>query len=136
MKITGRCYCGKTEVHGDNHKTVLYCHCADCRRSAGAPVTAFVEFDMSDVQTIGDDLRSVSVNDGVTRMFCSACGSPIAGTYDYLPGMIYVSLGLLDQADALEPQTHAHHHSKISWLHIEDDLERTEEYRLDQKKGR
>jgi len=46
--------------------------------------------------------------------------------------MIYVSLGLLDQADAIEPQSHAHHHSKISWLHIDDDLERTEEYRLDQ----
>ena len=131
MDITGRCYCGETRVQANNHKTILYCHCHDCRRSAGAPVTAFVEFSTDDVSVLGPQLKSVSINSGVTRMFCGSCGTPVAGVYDYLPGMIYVSLGLLDQADQLEPQMHAHHHSKIAWLHIDDDLERAEEYRLD-----
>lgn len=53
------------------------------------------------------------------------------GTYAYLPGKAYLSLGILDQADQLEPETHAQFQSKISWLHLEDDLERLGDYRLD-----
>ena len=131
MDITGRCYCGQTHVSARSPKTVLYCHCADCRRSAGAPVTAFVEFKIADVDIQSDTLKSVTVNKGVTRSFCGNCGSPIAGTYDYLPGMTYISLGVLDQAEKLEPITHAHYGSKYRWLHIADDLPKEDEYRLD-----
>jgi len=132
MDLTGRCYCGDTTLTARNPKTVLFCHCSDCRRSAGAPVAAFVEFSTDDFALQTDHLKSISVNEGVTRSFCGNCGSPVYGTYDYLPGMIYVSLGLLDQADLLPPTSHTHHSSKYRWLHINEDLPTEEEYRLDE----
>ena len=46
------------------------------------------------------------------------------GGYDYLPGQVYIPLGILDQADALAPRRHAHDGRRLPWLHIEDDLER------------
>lgn len=54
------------------------------------------------------------------------------GTYDYLPNMVYVSLGVLNDAENLAPVTHAHFGSKYSWLHISDDLPKEDEYRLEE----
>lgn len=66
----------------------------------------------------------VSHAPGVTRWFCRACGAPLAATYDYLPGQIYVPLGVLDQAADLPPTLHSHAASRLPWLHIADDLPR------------
>ncbi len=123
--ITGRCYCGATTIKAAGKpRTVAYCHCADCRRVSGAPVAAFAAFDEGAVTFSPTEGRKVAVNPGVERTFCPSCGSPIAGRYDYLPGQVFVSLGILDQADGLAPELHAHAAERLKWLHIDDDLER------------
>jgi len=132
MEFEGRCYCGQAQLKCQSPRTVLYCHCDYCRRAAGAPVTPFAEFEAENVDVQSEYLKSVSVNAGVTRWFCGNCGSPIMGTYDYLPNMTYVSLGVLNDAEQLEPVTHAHFGSKYAWLHIADDLPKENEYRMDE----
>lgn len=123
--ITGRCYCGRTRIRAQRPpQVVTYCHCSDCRRSSGAPVAAFAGFAVDDLSVEPTLTKWASAAPGAKRWFCPNCGSPIAAEYDYLPGQIYVSLGLLDQAEALEPQGHAHAEEAIGWLHIEDDLPR------------
>jgi len=124
-KITGRCYCGATRIQAAAlPSAVAYCHCTDCRRVTGAPVAAFAAFDSTDVTFSPNEGREVSVNPGVTRSFCQTCGSPLAGSYDYLPGTVYIALGLLDEAEKIPPELHAHVDDKLTWLHIQDDLER------------
>lgn len=61
---------------------------------------------------------------GVVRTFCAVCGSPLAGRYEYLPGQIYIAVGVIDQANDLAPLLHAHEAQRLTWLHIDDDLER------------
>ena len=122
---TGRCYCGAIELHSTHApKAVAYCHCDDCRRVTGASVAAFVAFDEASVSLKPNVGRSVSVNPGVTRSFCENCGSPLMSRYDYLPGTVYISLGVIDQADVLAPQLHAHESSRLSWLTIDDECKR------------
>ncbi len=124
-RFTGRCYCGATRIQAAAFPSaVAYCHCTDCRRVTGAPVAAFAAFDSADVTFTPNEGREVSVNPGVTRSFCQTCGSPLAGRYDYLPGTVYIALGLIDQAEEIPPELHAHVGSKLMWLHIRDDLER------------
>ena len=124
-EITGRCYCGETRIEAAAFPSaVAYCHCTDCRRVTGAPVAAFAAFDSADVTFSPNEGRKVSMSPGVTRSFCECCGSPLAGRYDYLPGMVYIALGLLDQAEKIPPTLHAHVDGKLPWLHIRDDLER------------
>jgi len=103
---------------------VAYCHCADCRRITGAPVGVFAAF-AKDALTVSTAMQApATINPGVQRWFCPTCGSPLAATYDYLPGQIYVPLGLLDQADDIAPEQHTHADTALSWFHLSDDLPR------------
>lgn len=121
--ITGRCYCGATRLSAPSRpQTVSYCHCSDCRRITGAPVAAFAAFARDDV-TITPEPAQVSCTNGVERRFCGTCGSPLAAWFDYLPGQVYVPVGILDQADDLAPDLHSHAESRLRWLHIQDDLD-------------
>lgn len=123
--ITGRCYCGNTTLMSRNPPgSVTYCHCGDCRRVTGAPVAAFAAFNEADVYFEPNEGKSVSVNPGVRRSFCESCGTPLTGRYDYLPGTVYIAIGLIDQADQFSPQTHAHDANRLPWLTIEDNCQR------------
>ena len=120
--ITGRCYCGATTLAATAApKFVTYCHCSDCKRWTGAPLPAFAGFADEDVTFTPARGPKLSVMPGVDRWFCRTCGSPLAARFDYLPGQIYLPLGLLDQADALPPQAHAHYGARPPWLHFDDD---------------
>nr|WP_275113661.1 GFA family protein [Roseobacter cerasinus] len=105
---------------------VSYCHCSDCRRVSGAPVSAFAAFREAVLRFEPTPGPPVSHAPGVTRWFCRDCGSPLAATYDYLPGQIYVPLGLIDQSAELPPSLHSHATSRLPWLHLADQLPRAE----------
>jgi hypothetical protein len=125
QRVTGRCYCGVTSFTASKQPLIVtYCHCADCRRVTGAPVAAFAAFQEADLQFTPGEGSAVEVTSGVKRTFCASCGSPLTGRYDYLPGQVYVPIGLLDQAHEFPPSVHAHEHNRLKWLHIDDDLER------------
>ncbi|MEM7491731.1 MAG: GFA family protein, partial [Pseudomonadota bacterium] len=103
-------------------RVVAYCHCIDCRRVAGAPVTAFAAWAPGDLTLTPAGLTPFSVNPGVDRWSCPTCHSPLAARWDYLPGQIYVPVGLFDRAEDLVPTMHAHGDAALPWLHIQDDL--------------
>ncbi len=140
LPITGRCYCGARSIRADRApQTVTYCHCDDCKRASGAPVAAFAAFDTGDVAFDPPLDRFASAAPGARRWFCPECGSPLASAYDYLPGQIYLPLGLLDQADALPPRLHAHAAHCYRWLKLDDDLPRetaSSRERLKQARGK
>ena len=126
--VSGRCYCGASRITASQAPlAVAYCHCADCRRVTGAPVAVFAEFNEADIRFDPEEGPCVSISPGVSRHFCRECGSPLGNRFDYLPGRVYVAIGLLDQADDLAPNVHAHYGRRIRWLHIDDNLERFEE---------
>lgn len=123
--IVGRCYCGATTLIAFTWPQVIsYCHCSDCRRWSGAPVAAFAAFAPKKLSFKPGLGRPISVASGVKRWSCSSCGSPLAAEFDYLPGQIYVPIGILDQAAELAPQLHSHAEACLPWLHIADDLPR------------
>ena len=124
-RLTGRCYCGAFSLSvALPPQTVAYCHCSDCRRWTGAPVGAFAAFDR-DALAFDPPLEAPLVKtESVERWNCPHCGSPLAATFNYLPGQVYVPLGVLDQIDDVVPEVHCHADSCASWLRIDDTLPR------------
>lgn len=120
----GGCRCGAVRFEASAEPlTVGYCHCSDCRRATGAPVSAFVGFDAAVVTINGPTLRSYE-NGAVTRNFCELCGSPIAYVDQRLPGRIWFMLGAMDVPANYKPTLHAYVREQLPYVHMPDGLQR------------
>lgn len=128
-RYSGRCRCGayRFQVSADPIQ-VSYCHCSDCRRATGAPVTVFAGFREDQVERLGDEAAVHRSAPEVERHFCSQCGTPIGYRDLRLPDEIYFYLGLLDEPSRLVPQLHAFESERLAWLDIVDDLPRFERF--------
>ncbi|MBZ9676633.1 GFA family protein [Mesorhizobium sp. ES1-1] len=120
----GGCRCGAVRFEAsDEPQQVSYCHCGDCRRATGAPVSAFVGFAVERVAFTGKALKMFE-NGPVTRSFCGICGSPIAYVDERLEDDIYFMLGAMDAPTDFEPTLHAYVSEQLPYLHMSDDLPR------------
>jgi hypothetical protein len=121
---TGGCRCGavRFEASAEPHH-VSYCHCADCRRATGAPVSAFAGFKEDEVTIAGETLRTFE-NGPVKRSFCGKCGSPIAYADERLAGRIYFMLGAMDMPAYFKPTLHAYVREQLPFVHMPDGLPR------------
>ena len=118
---TGGCRCGAVRfaAAGEPYH-VSYCHCVDCRRASGAPVSAFVGFAADQISYEGTPARFE--NGTVTRTFCSKCGSPLAYLDAKLLDDVYFAIGAMDRPDIFRPTKHAYVSQKLPYLHIDDGL--------------
>lgn len=121
--LAGRCYCGACSISAGPLVTASYCHCLDCRRWTGGPLAAFAAFAADTVRIQGPARQTSSAPD-VRRQFCGECGSPLCGQFGYLPDQVYIPVGVLDDAAAIEPRMHSHFYASLPWLHVVDDLPR------------
>jgi hypothetical protein len=124
MPHTGGCRCGAVRFSASAEPFhVSYCHCSDCRRAGGAPLTAFVGFASKTVEFAGDELKTF-VNGAVTRSFCGICGSPIGYDDARLAGQAYFMLGAMDRPEKFEPALHAWVSEQLPYVHMNDGLPR------------
>jgi len=120
----GSCLCGsiKYVVHGELGDAV-YCHCSRCRKASGTAFAANSAINEAAFEIVSgnEELKTFSTPEGVHRVFCSVCGSPIFGKRDGLPGVLRLRLGSLDtKTDA--PKAHIFVGSKADWDDIHDAL--------------
>lgn len=121
---TGGCRCGAVRFEAQGEPlSVSYCHCSDCRRATGAPVSAFVSFRAEGVSLSGDTLRTFE-NGAVTRSFCGTCGSPIAYLDQRLADHVYFMLGAMDSPAEYKPTLHAYVREQLPYVHMPDGLQR------------
>ena len=121
---TGGCRCGavRFEAAAQPHH-ISYCHCVDCRKVSGAPVSAFVGFMAEEVAIRGDVLVTYQ-NGTVTRSFCGVCGTPIAYQDLRLADSIYFTLGAMDAPEKYRPTLHAYVRQQLPFVHMPDGLPR------------
>lgn len=127
---SGSCRCGLIGVEARRDPFwVSYCHCRDCRRQTGAPVSVFVGFREDEVTWQGAPTSWRA--GGVTRSFCASCGSQISYRDEKLPGDIYLYLGFMDHPENYPPRLHAFDQRRLPFLHIEDGLPREDGFSID-----
>jgi hypothetical protein len=124
MIHAGGCRCGAVRFETSAEPVhISYCHCADCRKATGAPVSAFVGFAADAVTISGEALRSFD-NGPVTRSFCGGCGTPIAYADERIGETIYFMLGAMDSPQDYKPTLHAYVREQLPYLHMPDGLPR------------
>ena len=56
------------------------------------------------------------------RGFCPICGTQISFTAEFIPGLIDITIGSLDQPEVLAPTLHYWDSERLPWLQLGDDL--------------
>lgn len=120
----GSCLCGcvKYEVRGE-FGAAYFCHCKRCRKATGTAFASSALVATKDFVVLEGEqaLKSFSVN-GVHRVFCRECGSPIISRRDAMPDFVRVRLGTLDSPLSKGPSGHIFVDSKADWFEIRDSL--------------
>lgn len=123
--MKGGCMCGAVRVRVRGEPLgAPYCHCRDCRRSTGAPVSLLVGYEDGQVEVQSGNPRVYESSPGVRRSFCGDCGTSISYKDDRLPGEIYIHVGVFDDPASFEPTVHSWHSQRLEVLDIRDDLPR------------
>ncbi len=127
--LEGGCYCGKVRYRLEGETAhVALCHCADCRRHAGAPTVCWAAVKADRLEVTGDVTTFVSSEHG-RRQFCPTCGTSLFYMNEAaLPGLVDIQTGTLDDPEKLPPQAHIQAAERLSWMQGINDLPAFERY--------
>ena len=124
MKLSGGCHCGavRYSVEGEPQHVAL-CHCADCRKSAGAPMVSWAAFAEDDFTLEQGELTTFNSSGQAMRSFCPKCGTGIAyRNEEYLPGIVDLQSATLDDPGALPAGAHIQVAERIGWMESAHEL--------------
>ncbi|MEM7226733.1 MAG: GFA family protein [Pseudomonadota bacterium] len=121
----GRCLCGAvTYEYSGPENWRGHCHCESCRRNTASPFTTFLGVPNEAYRFTGQEPAVYHSSPGVRRLFCRACGSPIAYDADMFPDEIHFYAAGLEQPQDFAPQFHVHYGEHLAWAATSDDLPR------------
>jgi hypothetical protein len=112
--LEGGCLCGavRYRIDGPPLETSI-CHCATCRRAAGAPSVAWATVPAAAFALTQGRPAGYASSPGVTRTHCAACGTSLTWQRD--GGEIDVTLASLDDPEALPPTRETWLSQRLSW---------------------
>jgi hypothetical protein len=127
--LVGGCQCGAVRyaIEGAPLLTAL-CHCTMCRRANAAPAVAWAMFHEGQVRFTKGTVAAYASSPEARRSFCAACGTQISFTASYIPGLIDVTIGSLDDPAAVAPALHYWDSKRLPWFHTGDALPRYPEF--------
>ena len=119
----GGCLCGAVRYRASAEPVhVLHCHCAMCRRQAGAVALTWATFPVASVAwTKGAPKIHCSSENG-RRGFCERCGTALTFAYLSEPDFLTLTVGSLDHPENAAPKSQCWMHKKISWLRMDEHL--------------
>jgi len=126
----GGCHCGNVRysISGEIVHHAL-CHCADCRRCAGATPVAWIGFKAEGLTVTQGEPAVYRSSPSVERHFCPNCGT---GLFYYnepmLPGLVDIQTVTLDDAGDLAPSAHIMMGEALPWEDSLDGLPRFDRF--------
>jgi hypothetical protein len=123
-EITGRCLCGVVAYALDPAGGIAdFCHCGACRRAGGAAAVAWIQVPLAQFRVTSGSPAAYASSPRATRFHCAACGSQLFMT-DPDGRSVGVTLGTLDDPEAVRPSAHGWDSRRPSWLVLCDGLPR------------
>ena len=116
MVREGGCLCGAVRYGlGGAPSSSASCHCRSCRGASGAPVVAWITVKRSEFTILSGNPAIFHSSPGVTRQFCSHCGTGLTYETELHPDTIDVTSASLDDPDAYPPTADVWLEDKLSW---------------------
>ncbi len=128
----GGCLCGSVRYRlASDPFDAGWCHCRTCQLNSGSPAMAFASVRNGDwmVTKGGQDIARTRSSSFAERVFCRACGTPLAIDYDIQPETFDFSIATLDDPGIIAPSFHIFWGSRIAWFDPGDDLPKFEKFR-------
>ena len=127
--IEGGCQCGaiRYRIVGGPLMAAI-CHCSACRRANAAPAVAWAMFQEPQVTFTHRAPKLYASSAEGRRGFCEACGSQISFTASYIPGLIDITIGSMDDPGTITPEFHCWHSEHLPWAEFADALPRHAEF--------
>lgn len=121
----GHCLCGRTRFAFEGlPRFMAHCHCESCRRATASPFTSYLGVPDGAWRWTGQPAGQYESSPGVTRSFCTTCGTPMAyRSVDY-PGEMHFFAATLDDPSNFAPTVHVHTDEMLPWVKLADDLPR------------
>ena len=128
----GGCLCGavRYQAHGPASH-LCFCHCASCRRAAGAPGVPWATFPAASFKLTKGALTEYQSSAQVTRGFCAQCGTSLTYRNSARAAEIDVTPATLDDPERLAPRAHIWMRDRLSWAVPGDSLPRFATNRTD-----
>lgn len=129
-KHAGGCHCGavRYEATGTPQHVAL-CHCADCRKSSGAPTVSWAAFAEAEVVVTRGMVKTYNSSGKALRSFCETCGTGLFySNADFLPGIVDIQSATLDDPNSLPASAHIQTAERIAWMAQAHNLPQFERY--------
>jgi hypothetical protein len=115
--LKGGCFCGQVryEAGGEPfHATV--CHCAMCRRVAGAPMVAWFSVPRIEYRIVAGTPARFASSERAERTFCPRCGTPLTFEAHRYPDEIDITTASLDDPEAIPPADQTQTTARLPWV--------------------
>jgi hypothetical protein len=119
--ITGGCYCGA--VRFEATQVPIYqanCHCANCRRAAGAQSVAWITVNRPNFRFVKGTPKRYRTDTGAWRTFCDVCGTSLTYERDTRPDEIDITTGSLDHPEGFPPTKDVFPEERLPWVPLID----------------
>ncbi|MCV2352703.1 GFA family protein [Paucibacter sp. B2R-40] len=122
--LLASCYCGAVGLHCEaNPKSVIHCHCQQCRRLSGAAFTTWLSLPREATVVSGrTNLQQFAPSENGLRHFCMRCGTHVFTEDRRFPDILGVPAGILSSALTAQPSSHYFVSNKATWHACHDDL--------------
>ena len=124
----GGCLCGSLRyVAPGEPRRVTACHCKFCQKRSAAAFSVHAWFDEDDSAFSGESLSvyeqcSDETGNWLRVHFCSKCGTTLMLTGEKMTGIRLVTVGSMDEPDAIEVSAHVWARSAPHWLPMPENV--------------
>ena len=119
--LSGGCVCGAVRYGVRAAPLAVYaCHCKDCQRFSGGPLSLAMAIHLSDFSLDhGEPARFGKPADSgrvVGVRFCSDCGTRLWHEPAHSPHLVNIVIGTLDNSSWAKPAAHIWMSRSVSWI--------------------
>jgi len=127
MQRIAKCQCqGFRAVVTGEPAVVNICHCTDCQRRTGVPLTSNAYFRVADMRLDGDYKtysRATSSGRNAHNYFCPNCGTTVCWKLDVRPDQYGVGIGTFNDPGFTAPTVSVWESSKYDWVTVPVNIE-------------